>query len=245
MACVADAGQKSRWAGHAVCYVIGMEANNRSASYRAEFANRQDAGQRLAKALGRYKDELPIVLALPRGGVPVGFEIARALSAPLDVLLVRKLRAPGYPELGIGAVVDSPHPQRILNERIIESLQVPANYIELEVRTQLQAIEARKRLYRSGLLPLPVKGRTVILTDDGIATGSTVRAGLKALALAGAGSRVLAVPVAPRETLQALASEADDLVCLLSPADFHSVSFYYDDFDQTTDEEVVELLQRQ
>jgi putative phosphoribosyl transferase len=231
--------------GHVDCYGTGMEANDRSASYRGEFANRQDAGQRLAKALTRYKDRQPIVLALPRGGVPIGFEIARALGAPLDVLIVRKLRAPGYPELGVGAVVDGPHPQRILNERVIESLQVTADYIEQEVRTQLQVIEERKQLYRRGQLPLPIKGRTVILADDGIATGGTVRAGLRALALAGAGSRVLAVPVAPRETIQALAGEADDLVCLLSPADFHSVSFYYDDFNQTTDDEVIELLQRQ
>lgn len=224
---------------------MGMETNRNAALYQGEFANRQDAGRRLAKALSRYQDQQPIVLALPRGGVPVGFEIARALAAPLDVLLVRKLRAPGYPELGIGAVVDGADPQRILNESIIESLQVSADYIEQEVREQLQIIEERKRRYRGGRPPLALAGRTVILTDDGIATGGTVRAGLKALALAGAGRTVLAVPVAPDETMRALAGAADDVVCLLSLANFHAVGFFYADFAQTTDDEVIELLQRQ
>lgn len=221
-----------------------METNGSSAPYRSEFASRQNAGQRLARALARYKDRQPVVLALPRGGVPVGFEIARALAAPLDVLFVRKLRAPGFPELGLGAVVDGLHPRRILNAPIVESLRVAPDYIEREVRAQLQIIEERKRLYRGNRLPLPIQGRTVILADDGIATGGTIRAGLKALALAGAGSKVLAVPVAPHAVVQTLASEADEVVCLLSPADFHSVGFYYADFTQTTDDEVIELLQR-
>lgn len=230
---------------HTDCQPLVMDTNDSSALYRGEFADRQDAGCRLAKALTRYKDRQPVVLALPRGGVPVGFEIARALAAPLDVLLVRKLRAPGFPELGIGAVVDGPHPQRILNEHIIDSLQVSAAYIEQETREQLQIIEARKRLYRGDHLPLPLEGRTVILTDDGIATGGTVRAGLKALALSGAAWKVLAVPVAPNETLRTLANQADDVVCLLSPEEFYSVSFYYADFAQTTDDEVITLLQSQ
>lgn len=222
-----------------------MESSDSSASYRGQFANREDAGRRLAKVLARYKDMHPVVLALPRGGVPVGFEIARALKAPLDVLFVRKLRTPGYPELALGAVVDGPHPQRILNQHIIDSVQVPDDYIESEVQAQLRVIEERKRIYRGDRSPLSVAGRTVIVTDDGIATGATMRAGLKALAASGARTIVMAVPVAPQETLDILAAEADEVVCLLSPADFYSVGFYYADFDQTTDDEVIDLLERQ
>jgi putative phosphoribosyl transferase len=220
-----------------------MEANS-PMHYHGEFADRHDAGRRLAKALTRYKDQQPLVLALPRGGVPVGFEIAKALEAPLDVLFVRKLRAPGFPELGIGAVVDGPNPQQILNEQIIESMQVTAAYLEREVRTQLQIIDERKRLYRGNRLPLDIAGRTVILADDGVATGGTVRAGLKALTLARAARKILAVPVAPPETLQTLGDETDDVICLLSPPDFPAVGVYYADFTQTTDDEVIELLQQ-
>lgn len=216
-----------------------------STDYMDLFADRRDAGRRLAKALTRYKDRQPIVFALPRGGVPVAYEVAHALKAPLEVLFVRKLRAPGFPELAVGAVVDGPHPQRILNDEVVSSLQVSPAYIEQETREQLDVIEDRKRRYRGKRPAPPIGGRTVILVDDGIATGATVKAGLRALALAGAGSRVLAVPVAPSEMMRTLAAEADDTVCLLSPDDFLAVGSYYADFAQTTDDEVVDLLQRQ
>lgn len=214
-------------------------------TYRAEFADRADAGQRLAKVLTRYHDRRPIVLALPRGGVVVGAEIARVLQAPLDVLFVRKLPAPDLPELGIGAVVDGPHPQRILNQHVIDSMKVSREYIETETQVQLSIIAERKRRYLGGRPPLDLEGHTLILTDDGIATGGTVRAGLKALDQVEALSKVLAVPVAPHQTLQALAGEADEVLCLLSPADFQSVGFYYADFEQVTDDEVIALLQGQ
>lgn len=214
-------------------------------TYRAEFADRADAGRRLAKALTRYHDRRPIVLALPRGGVIVAAEIARALQAPLDVLFVRKLPAPDFPELGIGAVVDGPHPQRILNQHVIDSMKVSREYIETETQVQLSIIAERKRRYRGGRPPLDLEGHSLILTDDGIATGGTVRAALKALEPVQALAKVLAVPVAPHQTLQALAGEADEVVCLLSPADFQSVGFYYADFQQVTDDEVIALLQSQ
>lgn len=221
-----------------------MELNGNVTDYRGDFADRQDAGRRLAKALIRYRGCRPVVMALPRGGVPVGFEIAQALDAPLDVLFVRKLGAPGYPELGLGAVVDGAQPQRILNKHIVCSLQVSSEYIEEETRRQLAIIEKRKILYRGDRLPVPVEKRTVIVTDDGIATGGTLRAALRALSQAGVEKTVLAVPVAPPETWQTLATEADDSVCLLLPQDFHSVGFYYSDFTQIGDDEVVELLGR-
>lgn len=214
-------------------------------SYHGEFANRADAGLRLAKALTRYHDRRPVVLALPRGGVPVGFEIAKALQSPLDLLFVRKLPAPDFPELGIGAVVDGPHPQRILNQHVIDNMRVSREYIETETQVQLSIIEERKRRYLGGRPPLDLVGHTVILVDDGIATGGTVRAGLKALAQVQVQAMVLAVPVAPHETLQTLMGEADEVVCLLSPADFQSVGFYYADFEQVTDDEVIALLQSQ
>ncbi|HJW23485.1 MAG TPA: phosphoribosyltransferase [Rhodocyclaceae bacterium] len=221
-----------------------MELNGNATDYHDDFASREDAGRRLAKALARYKERRPVVLALPRGGVPVGFQLAQALDAPLDVLFVRKLGAPGFPELGLGAVVDGPDPQVILNDHIIRSLQVSPDYIEAEKRRQLALIEERKALYRGSRPALPIAGRTVIVTDDGIATGGTLRAGLRALARAGVESTVLAIPVAPPEAWRNLSAEADDGACLLLPPDFHSVGFYYRDFTQVTDEEVVDLLQR-
>jgi putative phosphoribosyl transferase len=207
------------------------------------FVDRRDAGRLLAKALTRYRDQQPIVLALPRGGVPVGYEIARALAAPLDVLLVRKLGAPGYPELGMGAVVEGTPPQRVLNEHIIEALRPPAGYLEAEEERQLALIAERHIRYRGKRPMMAIEGRTVIVTDDGIATGGTMRAALKALA-ARARHTVLAVPVAPHAVLESIAAEADDAVCLLTPADFQSVGFYYADFAQIEDEDVLGLLAR-
>lgn len=211
-------------------------------STRHRYADRTDAGRHLAALLKHLREEHPLVLALPRGGVPVGFEIARELEAPLDLLMARKLRAPGYPELGIGAIVDGEPPQRVLNPEVLEMVRPSAEYIKQEAREQLQLIAERRLRYR-GDAPAPVvAGRCVVLVDDGIATGGTVRAALQALATAGARRVVLAVPVAPQSSLTALAPMAHEVVCPLVPGDFHSVGFYFDNFEQTSDEEVVRLL---
>jgi putative phosphoribosyl transferase len=208
------------------------------------FADRRDAGRQLAAALMRFKDEHPLVLALPRGGVPVAFEVAQTLGAPLDVALVRKIGAPGHAELGLGAVVDGKDPQMILNEEVVRLVRPKPGYLQSEKARQLQELERRRGLYRDGRPAPAVEGRTVIVVDDGIATGGTAKAVLRALSVQHAGKLVLAVPVAPADTLEALASEADETVCLAVPEPFFAVGEHYEDFTQTTDEEVVRLLER-
>ena len=207
----------------------------------ALFADRRDAGRRLAQQTQHLAGENPLVLALPRGGVPVAFEVAHALKAELDLLFVRKIGAPGHPEYGIGAVVDGDHPQVLLNE-IAGQLGVPPAYIEQQTRDELREIERRRRAYLGNRTPIPVGGRTVLVVDDGIATGGTVRASLRALRAAGAERTVLAVPVAPADSLASLAAEADEIICLATPDPFYAVGLYYQDFTQTSDEEVVGLL---
>ncbi|MCK1713074.1 phosphoribosyltransferase [Bradyrhizobium sp. 143] len=208
------------------------------------FADRREAGQRLAPLLMKYKDQHPVILALPRGGVPVAFEVAQALNAPLDVALVRKIGAPGHKELGLGAVVDGAHAQVVLNDEIVRMVQPGNAYLEAETSRQLDEIERRRHLYRDGEPPLDVAGRTAIVIDDGIATGGTVKAVLKALARVKPSRLVLAVPVAPKETLADLNSEADEIICLATPDPFYAVGQNYRDFRQTSDQEVVELLHR-
>ena len=207
------------------------------------FTDRREAGRALARALARLRDEDPVVLALPRGGVTVGDEVARALDAPLDVLVVRKLGAPGQPELAMGAVVDGDRPQEVLNEEIVELLGVSPAELAHAVRHELGEIARRHRLYRGERLPEPITGRTVIVVDDGIATGATVRAALRALRRARPRRLVLAVPVAPADTVAALRPEVDTLVCLDSPEPFIAVGAHYRDFDQVRDEEVVAALE--
>ncbi|WP_347951962.1 phosphoribosyltransferase family protein [Bradyrhizobium sp. SSUT77] len=208
------------------------------------FADRREAGQRLAPLLMKYKDQHPVVLALPRGGVPVAFEVAQALNAPLDVALVRKIGAPGHDELGLGAVVDGAHPQVVLNDEIVRAVQPGNAYLAAETSRQLAEIERRRHLYRDGEPPIDVAGRTAIVIDDGIATGGTVKAVLKALARAKPSRLVLAVPVAPKDSLADLNSEADEIICLATPDPFYAVGLNYRDFRQTSDQEVVELLHR-
>jgi putative phosphoribosyl transferase len=206
------------------------------------FKNRKDAGLQLVAPLLRFKPEKPVVLALPRGGVPVGYEIAIALDAPLDVIVVRKLGAPGQPELGIGAVVDGDHHLSVLNEHVMSLLNVSADYLNREVALQLQEIRRRQELYRGGHPPEKILGRTVIVVDDGIATGGSMRAALRGVRRANPQRLVLAVPVAPPDTIEFLRPEVDVVVCLSTPAFFHAVGQFYRDFSQTTDEEVIRLL---
>lgn len=208
----------------------------------AQFRDRQDAGRHLAAALTHYRNQDAIVLALPRGGVPVGYEVAKALGAAFDVALVRKIGAPGYPELGLGAVVDGADPQVIMNEAIVEMVKPSKAYIEAEAKRELAELERRKQVYRKGRPPPAISGRVVILVDDGIATGGTVRAVLRGLKRAGPSKLVLAVPVAPREALRALQNEADEVICLAAPEHFYAVGAHYQDFSQTTDDEVISLL---
>jgi putative phosphoribosyl transferase len=207
-------------------------------------ADRRDAGRRLVPALTQFKAQNPIVLALPRGGVPVAFEVAQALEAPLDVVLVRKIGAPGHKELGLGAVVDGANPQVVLNDEIVREIAPDEAYLKAETSRQLAEIERRRRIYRGEEPPLDIAGRTVIVIDDGIATGGTMRAVLRALARAKPGRLVLAVPVAPRESVVDLRSEADEMICLMTPEPFYAVGVHYREFHQTSDEEVVELLHR-
>ncbi len=208
----------------------------------ARFHDRRDAGRRLAGVLATMELADPVVLALPRGGVPVAFEVARGLNAPLDLLMVRKIGAPGFEEYGIGAVVDGADPQVVLNDEAVASVHPPSGYVELETQRQLQEIERRRSLYLGERQPVSVARRTAVVVDDGVATGGTARAALLALKKAGARRVILAVPVAPPDVIADLAKLADDVVCLKTPPDFRAVGLYYNDFKQTDDREVIDLL---
>jgi putative phosphoribosyl transferase len=206
------------------------------------FRNRADAGRQLIPHLMPYAEQRPVVLALPRGGVPVAFEVARALRAPLDLIFVRKIGAPSHAEFGLGAVVDGAHPQVVLNEEALGHVAVPPGYIEAETQRQFREIERRREHYLVGRRPVDLEGRTAIVIDDGIATGSTVRAALKALSQALPARLILAVPVAPADTIERLRMEANEVICLIAPESFYAVGEHYDDFRQTSDREVTTLL---
>lgn len=221
-----------------------MATRRNPASSHAIFADRSAAGRRLAAALRHYREPPPVVLAVPRGGVPVGYEIAKALGVSLDLLFVRKLRAPDGPEFGLGAVADCADQQCFLDQEFIDRWHVEADYIDSEIRVQSEILAAWKRRLLGDRLPLALTDRTVILVDEGIVTGSTIRAALMALDQAGVGRKVLAVPVAPQSLLPALASTVDELVCLRGVSDGQPLGFYYADFPLTTDDEVVELLRK-
>jgi putative phosphoribosyl transferase len=206
------------------------------------FRDRREAGQHLAARLADLGLDSPLVLALPRGGVPVAYEVARALHAPLDVLVVRKIGAPSQPELGVGAIAEGGEP--LLDSRMLARLgRTPEDLAETVLRERTE-VRRRVAAYRGDLPALAVEGRTVVVVDDGLATGSSARAALRSLRARGVARLVLAVPVCARETAARFADEADDVVCVLSPGDFRAVGAWYDRFDQTDDQEVVELLHR-
>jgi putative phosphoribosyl transferase len=207
------------------------------------FENRKEAGVLLARELIGFAAVHPLILALPRGGVPVAFEVARALDAQLDLLIVRKIGAPGHEEFGIGAVVDGASPQLVLNEDICRQLGVSQDYIRAETQRQLAEIERRRAAYNGGKPPPEIEGRTVIVVDDGIATGGTMKAALRGIRKAGPARLILAVPVAPPSTVRELEAECDEAICLTTPEPFGAVGAFYRDFRQTGDDEVIALLE--
>lgn len=206
------------------------------------FSDRVDAGRKLAKALASYKDQHPVVLALPRGGVPVAAEIATALDAPLDLVLVRKIGAPMQPELAMGAVVDGREPVVVRNESVIRLCGISEQEFNAARDAQLAEIERRRKKYLGGRAHPELKGRTAIVIDDGIATGATTRAALRALRIREPHKLVLAVPVAPTQTLKDLRNDVDEIVCLEDYEDFGAIGMFYADFTQVSDAEVIALL---
>jgi putative phosphoribosyl transferase len=205
-----------------------------------KFRNREEAGRRLAAELGAYAAVHPIVLALPRGGVPVGYEIARALSAPLDVWVVRKIGVPWHPELGIGAVAEGGYVH--LTPDILRQVGLSDAELAEATETKRREVEERVRRFRGDRPRPPLHARTVILVDDGIATGGTVRAAIRSIRAEEPKTIVLAVPVAAPDTIEALKAEADHVLCLLTPSDLYAIGLWYEDFTQVPDEEVVRIL---
>lgn len=208
------------------------------------FRDRSHAGQELAEALQHLADLKPLMLALPRGGVPVAFEVAHRLNAPLDLVLVRKIGAPGNEELALGAVIDGAEPKWVINQELINQIAPPPNWFEEEMQRQLAELERRRQRYCGGRPAPALTDRCVIVIDDGVATGATVRAALKGLRQSNPSKIVLAVPVGPRAEMEMLRSEVDELVCLAMPEPFIGVGRHYGDFDQTNDEQVIDLLDR-
>lgn len=207
----------------------------------ALFSDRTDAGRQLAQALSAYsKREDILVLALPRGGVPVAAVVARELEAPLDVLIVRKVGLPDNPELAMGAVASGD--VEIVNERVTQSWGIGRQQFTEIAQRELKEMARREELYRRGRPPLSGGGKLVVLVDDGIATGSTVKAAVEAVKRLGASSVIIAVPVAAESTVRELRAVADEVICVHTPADFRSVGGHYRDFSQTSDTEVCELL---
>ena len=208
------------------------------------FIDRTDAGRQLAKALARYKGQHPVILALPRGGVPVAAEVATVLDAPLDLILVRKIGVPFQPELAMGAVVDGGKPVIVRNEDVISLTGVSEREFNATCDQQLAEIERRRKLYLGNRPHPQIAGLTVIVVDDGIATGATTRAALQATRMRKPSKLVLAVPVAPTATLKDLRGEADDIVCLEDYENFGAIGLFYSDFRQVSDTEVIEILAR-
>ncbi|HEX5229254.1 MAG TPA: phosphoribosyltransferase [Bryobacteraceae bacterium] len=204
--------------------------------------NREDAGRQLAARLAEYEgDPRVLVLGLPRGGVPVAYEVARLLGAPLDVLVVRKLGVPGHRELAMGAIASGGG--RFLNREVIDALRIPAASVQAVEDAELREIERQEQIFRGDAGPARFAGCKVIVVDDGLATGSTMRAAVRALRRCAPAQIIVAAPVGAAETVRSLREEADSVVCLSEPLEFQAVSMWYDDFSQTSDEEVHDLLE--
>jgi putative phosphoribosyl transferase len=208
----------------------------------AVFADRTDAGRQLAGRLGDVRGRDCVVLALPRGGVPVALPVSRVLGAPLDLLFVRKIGAPHHPEFAIGAVVDGADPQVVLNDDLPAPLAAPGGYVDSQVPLLLEQISRRRQAYLGGRAPVPVQGRIVVVVDDGIATGATMLAALRGLARLDPAQVIVAVPVAAAEAVERLHGAADRILCLHMPRPFLAVGLHYADFDQVSDAEVVAAL---
>lgn len=208
----------------------------------SHYQNRTEAGKALAEALAPREFEDPVILALPRGGVPVAIEVARALKAPMDLVMVRKIGVPRQPELAAAAIVNGDTPQIVVNEDIAAYVGLSHDDIEHLAQTQLEEIARRRAVYLKDRASVPVEGRTAIVVDDGIATGATMRASLKALRQRGPAKLVLAVPVAASDTLEDLRAEVDEAICLYEPRPLYGIGAHYADFSQTSDEEVIRLM---
>jgi putative phosphoribosyl transferase len=208
------------------------------------FRNRQDAGRRLARALSRYKSQHPVMLALPRGGVPVAAEVALALEAPLDLVLVRKIGLPYQPELAMGAVVDGGAPIVIRNDDVIAAAGVGDDEFDAVRDREIAEIDRRRQRYIKDRPRAGIADRTAIVIDDGIATGATMKAALRAVRKRGAREVVLAIPVAPVDAIEDLRDEVDAVVCLETPDVFGAIGYFYDDFRQVSDDEVIAILHR-
>lgn len=204
------------------------------------YKDRYDAGQQLAKELLQYKDEKPVIIAIPRGGVVLGYEIAKALNAPLDIIVARKIGAPFQPELGIGAI--APKGVRILNSGLIKTLGISELQIEQIIEDETIEMNRRIDLYRGKLAPLELSEKTVIIVDDGIATGISDKASIISIKHFYPKKIILAVPVCPPNTVEKFRKEVDGFICLAQPPDFYAVGAYYENFEQVSDEEVINLL---
>jgi putative phosphoribosyl transferase len=207
------------------------------------FNDRTDAGKRLAERLSEYANrEDVLILALPRGGVPVAFEVAKELNVKMDVFIVRKLGVPGNEELAMGAIASGNI--RVLNEDVVRSFRIPQKVIDEATANELRELERRERIYR-GNRPAPkISGMTVILIDDGLATGATMRAAVAAVKSQNPAKVIITVPVAAPDTCSAFRKEVDEVICVATPEPFYGVGAWYEDFSQTTDKEVIELLDR-
>ncbi len=208
------------------------------------FKDRSDAGRQLAERVAALNLDDPVIYALPRGGIPVAIEVAKRLQAPLDLVIVRKIGAPGWPEVAMGAVVDGDDPQTIINEDVYAATGSDAAGLERARRRELEEIERRRRRYLGDRPHVSPSGRVAVIVDDGLATGATARAALAAVKRQGAALTVLAVPVAPAETIDEMRAEADEVVVVHTPAQFWAIGPFYNDFHQLSDDETIELLRQ-